>query len=66
VLLFRRVSQDWAQAKVIDVKKMLNNKTLAEDVHLQPGDMIFVPQNRISKIRKFIPTAGLSMYSPIP
>lgn len=66
VLLFRRVSQDWAQAKVIDVKKMLNHKTLAEDIHLQPGDMIFVPQNRVSKIRKFIPTAGLSMYSPIP
>ncbi len=66
VLLFRRISQDWAQAKVIDVKKMLNHKTLAEDVHLQPGDMIFVPQNRVSKIRKFIPTAGLSMYSPIP
>jgi len=66
VLLFRRISQDWAQAKVIDVKKMLNNKTLAEDIHLQPGDMIFVPQNNVSKIRKFIPTAGLSMYSPIP
>ena len=66
VLLFRRVSQDWAQAKVIDVKKMLKDKTLAEDIHLQPGDMIFVPQNRVSKIRKFIPTAGLSMYSPIP
>lgn len=66
VLLFRRVSQDWAQAKVIDVKKMLNQKTLAEDIHLQPGDMIFVPQNRISKMRKFIPTAGLGMYSPIP
>ncbi|HWC17652.1 MAG TPA: polysaccharide biosynthesis/export family protein [Terriglobales bacterium] len=66
VLLFRRVSQDWAQAKVIDVKKMLKEKTLAEDIHLQSGDMIFVPQNRVSKIRKFIPTAGLSMYSPIP
>jgi len=48
------------------VKKMLNQKMLAEDIHLQSGDMIFVPQNRVSKIRKFIPTAGLSMYSPIP
>ena len=66
VLLFRRVSQEWAQAKVIDVKKMLNQKMLADDIHLQSGDMIFVPQNRVSKIRKFIPTAGLSMYSTIP
>jgi len=59
------VSQDWLEAKVVDVKKMLKNRTLAEDVHLQPGDMIFVPQNRISKMRKFIPTAGFSMYRPV-
>jgi len=65
VLLFRRVSQDWLEAKVINVKKMLKDKTLAEDLHLQPGDMIFVPQNRISKMRKFIPTAGFSMYRPV-
>jgi polysaccharide export outer membrane protein len=65
VLLFRRVSQDWLQAKVIDVKKMINQKNLTEDVHLQPGDMIFVPQNRISKIRQFIPTAGFNMASPL-
>jgi polysaccharide export outer membrane protein len=65
VLLFRRVSQDWLQAKVIDVKKMINQKDLTEDLHLQPGDMIFVPQNRISKIRQFIPTAGFNMASPV-
>jgi polysaccharide biosynthesis/export protein len=65
VLLFRRVSQDWLQAKVIDVKKMIKEKNLAEDLHLQPGDMIFVPQNRISKIRQFIPTAGFNMASPV-
>lgn len=64
VLLFRRVSQDWLQAKVIDVKKMMKERNLSEDLHLQPGDMIFVPQNWVSKIRKFIPTAGFNMASP--
>jgi polysaccharide export outer membrane protein len=56
VLLFRRVSGDWAEARILDIKKMFGSKDLSEDLHLQPGDMIFVPQNRISKIERFLPT----------
>jgi polysaccharide export outer membrane protein len=62
VLLFRRVSDTWTEARVLDVKKMLNDKTLAEDPFLRTGDMIFVPQNRISKIDRFIPNSGVGLY----
>ena len=62
VLLFRRVSAQWAEARVIDVKKMINAKNLTEDPILQAGDMIVVPQNRFSKISRFIPTSGVSAY----
>jgi polysaccharide export outer membrane protein len=62
VLLFRRISAQWSEAKVIDVKKMLHSKNLQEDPLLEAGDMIFVPQNRISKIARFLPTPGLSTY----
>ena len=34
VVLFRRVSLDVAEAHLIDVKKMLNSRTLVEDWHL--------------------------------
>lgn len=60
VLLFRRVSNDWAEARVLNVKKMFQAGNLSEDLHLQPGDMFFVPQNRISKIRKWIPYTAVS------
>jgi polysaccharide biosynthesis/export protein len=60
VLLFRRVSTDWAEVKVLNVKKMFQAGNLTEDLHLQPGDMFFVPQNRISKIRKWIPYTSVS------
>lgn len=60
VLLFRRVSNDWAEAKILNVKKMFQAGNLTEDLHLQPGDMFFVPQNRISKIRKWIPYTAVS------
>ncbi len=55
VLLFRRVSNDWAEVKVLNVKKMFAAGNLTEDIHLQPGDMFFVPQNKVSKIKKWIP-----------
>lgn len=60
VLLFRRVSNDWAEVKILNVKKMFQARNLSEDLHLQPGDMFFVPQNRISKIRPWIPYTSVS------
>jgi polysaccharide export outer membrane protein len=60
VLLFRRVSHDWAEVRVLNVKKMFQTGSLSEDVHLQPGDMFVVPQNRISKIKKWIPYTSVS------
>lgn len=60
VLLFRRVSNDWAEAKILNVKKMFQAGNLTEDLHLQPGDMFFVPQNTISKIRKYLPYTALT------
>ena len=61
VLLFRRVSQEWVEAREIDVKKMLNGKNLNEDVHLKPGDMIYVPKSKWSKISKFIPYTAFNL-----
>ncbi len=61
VLLFRRVSQEWVEAREIDVKKMFDGKSLNEDVHLKPGDMIYVPKSRWSKVKQFIPYTSLSM-----
>lgn len=61
VFLFRRVSNSWVQLKRVDVKKMFKQANLSEDLHLEPGDMVFVPQNRYSKIKRYIPSPGLGM-----
>jgi polysaccharide export outer membrane protein len=63
VLLFRRVSDDWVEVKRIDLKAIYKGQ-VSEDVHLRPGDMVFVPQNRISKIRPYIPIWALTTYFP--
>ena len=55
VLLFRRVSADMVSAKILNVKQMLNSRNLNEDVHLQPGDTLYVPKNTLSKIQPYLP-----------
>ncbi|MBZ5656318.1 MAG: polysaccharide export protein [Acidobacteriia bacterium] len=62
VVLFRRISADVAESHVIDVKKMLATRDLREDWHLRPGDFVFVPQSRTSKVRKFVPASSMSWY----
>jgi polysaccharide export outer membrane protein len=62
VLLFRRVSNDWVEVKKIDLKQMLQAANLSEDLHLRPGDMLFVPKNALSKVRPWIPYPSLGMY----
>jgi protein involved in polysaccharide export with SLBB domain len=62
VVLFRRVDDELLEARVLNLKQMLKQNTLKEDAHLQPGDMIFVPQNAISKISRFLTKPSVSMY----
>jgi polysaccharide biosynthesis/export protein len=62
VVLFRRVSDGMAEARVLNVKHMLNSRNLTEDLHLRPGDLLFVPQNKISKMRRYLPVSNLGAY----
>jgi len=41
------------EARIFDMKKMLKEKSLSEIPSLRPGDLVFVPQNSISKIERF-------------
>jgi polysaccharide biosynthesis/export protein len=62
VVLFRRVNDDLVEAHVFNVKRMLKEKSLGEASQLRPGDLVFVPQNSISKIERFLSRPSLSMY----
>jgi len=63
VVLFRRMPDDMVEARIFDVKKMLASRNLQEDPRLMPGDMVYVPQNFISKIQRYLPTSNLGMYA---
>jgi len=62
VVLFRRINDDLVETRLLNLKKMLKQSSLKEDAHIRPGDMVFVPQNAISKISKFLSRLSVSMY----
>jgi polysaccharide export outer membrane protein len=66
VVLFRHVSDDVVESHVLDVKSMLKSRDLKEDMHLKSGDLVFVPQNTISKIRRYLPTSSMWTYMSLP
>ncbi|MBA3913534.1 MAG: SLBB domain-containing protein [Acidobacteriales bacterium] len=62
IVLFRHVSSDLLESKIVNVSKLMSSRNLSEDVRLQPGDLIFVPRSAFSRIRRFLPASNLSMY----
>jgi polysaccharide export outer membrane protein len=59
VVLFRRTSDDHFESRVVDVKKLLAQRDLNEDMSLQPGDVLYIPSNRMSIIRPYLPNSNI-------
>lgn len=53
VILFRPITDGVVESHVLNIKAMLASRNLEEDIELKPGDMLFVPQNKISKVRRY-------------
>jgi polysaccharide export outer membrane protein len=64
VFLFHRVSPGWVEVKKLSLKNILHGKNVNEDVHLQPGDMIYVPVNFISNFKKYVPYSTGLYFNP--
>jgi polysaccharide export outer membrane protein len=62
VVLFRPMPNGEFESKVLNIKKLLATRNLSEDMYMQPGDLVYVPQNTLSKIQKFIPNASMGAY----
>jgi polysaccharide biosynthesis/export protein len=65
VVLFRRVDDQWTEAKLINVKQMEKNRDLREDPFLHSGDMLFIPKSTMAKIDRFIPNLSMGTYLPL-
>jgi polysaccharide export outer membrane protein len=55
IYLYHRGPSGWLEARELHLRDILTAKSISEDLSVQPGDMIFVPEKTIAKIRKYIP-----------
>ena len=64
VILFRKVSPDLAKTQILNLKAAMTGSASEPNIDLRPGDMLIVPQNRISKIERVVKIANLGAYIP--
>jgi polysaccharide export outer membrane protein len=64
VILFRRVGRDMAKAEILDLKAAMSPSTNEPLADLRSGDMLIVPQNRISKIERLVKLSNIGAYIP--
>jgi polysaccharide export outer membrane protein len=62
VVVFRRINSDTAEVKVLNLKSIRRTADLENDMTLQPGDMVYVPRDKISKIERFMKLASVAAF----
>lgn len=62
ILVFRKLNGEMAEVRVLNFKTMKQTSDLENDLTLQPGDMILVPRNRLSKIERYVRLASLATF----
>ncbi len=62
VVVFRKINSDIAEVKLLNLKTIRRTSDLENDLTLQPGDMVFVPRDRISKIERFMRVANVAAF----
>jgi polysaccharide export outer membrane protein len=66
ILVFRKLNAEMAEVRSLNFKTLKRTSDLENDLTLQPGDMILVPRNRISKIERYVRLASLAAFlSPL-
>jgi len=62
VVVFRKINSDTAEVKLLNLKSIRRTSDLENDLTLQPGDMVYVPRDKISKIERFMKLASVAAF----
>lgn len=62
ILVFRKLNAETAEVRSLNFKTLKRTSDLENDLTLQPGDMILVPRNRLSKIERYVRLASLTTF----
>jgi polysaccharide biosynthesis/export protein len=62
VVVFRKINSDTAEVKLLNLKSIRRTSDLENDLTLQPGDMVYVPRDKISKVERFMKLASVAAF----
>ena len=60
ILVFRKLNSDTAEVRMLNFKTLKRTADLENDLTLQPGDMIMVPRDRLSKVERYVRLASIA------
>jgi polysaccharide biosynthesis/export protein len=62
VVLFRRINDQMAEVKQLDLHNFRRTSDLEKDMMLQPGDMLLVTRNKLEHLSRFMKATNLGLY----
>ena len=62
VILFRRINDDEAEVRKLNLHKVRKDADLERDAELEPGDMLLVTRNRMEHLSRFMKAANLGVF----
>lgn len=65
ILLIHRVNQTVGETTLIDFKALENGRPGRELITLRDGDIIIVPQSKLSKVERYVKLTNIGIYYPL-
>jgi len=62
VVLFRKIDSNTAEVRVLNLKGIRKTADLERDVQLQPGDMLYVPRNKVQGLSRYVKLFDIGAY----
>jgi len=62
VIVFRRLNSELSETKILNFKDAAQKGGKFQDLILQPGDMLMIPQNTITRIERYMKAVNVGMF----
>ncbi len=62
ILVFRRINNDTAEVKQVDLHHLNKTSDMEKDLELAPGDMLLVQRDNLEKVSRYVKVLNLGMY----
>lgn len=63
VIVFRKFNDTLAEVKQLNLTRVTKTAQLEHDMALQPGDIVYVPHDRISRLQHYMQLSSLGFYA---